>query len=162
MLNIRPVEEKDIERCLEIYNYYIENTTITFEETPLTLQEFSDRIKRITKSYSFLVAEDEKTVVGYAYFDVFNARSAYRHTADLSVYLDKNCLSKGMGSLLYKALENEAPKYRINNVVSLITSENEKSVAFHKKNGFSFKGELTDVGVKFGRVLSVLFYQKSV
>lgn len=162
MLNIRPVEEKDIERCLEIYNYYIENTTITFEETPLTLSGFSDRIKGITKNYPFLVAEDEKTVVGYAYFDVFNARSAYRHTADLSVYLDKNCLSKGMGSLLYKTLEKEAAKYEINNIVSLITSENEKSVAFHKKNGFSFKGELTDVGVKFGRVLSVLFYQKSI
>lgn len=161
-MNIRPVEEKDIERCLEIYNYYIENTTITFEETPLTLSAFSDRIKGITKNYPFLVAEEDKTVVGYAYFDVFNARSAYRHTADLSVYLDKNCLSKGVGSLLYKALENEAVKYGINNIVSLITSENKKSVAFHKRNGFFFKGELTDVGVKFGRALSVLFYQKSI
>lgn len=162
MLNIRPIETGDIERCLEIYNYYIENTTITFEEEPLTLSEFSERIKGITKSYPFLVAEESGNVVGYAYFDVFNARSAYRHTADLSVYLDKNCLSKGVGSLLYKELERKAPNYEINNIVSLITSENEKSVAFHKKNGFTLKGELTDVGVKFNRVLSVFFYQKSV
>lgn len=162
MLNIRPVEEKDIERCLEIYNYYIENTTITFEETPLTLSGFSDRIKGITKNYPFLVAEDDGTIVGYAYFDVFNARSAYRHTADLSVYLDKNCLSKGTGSLLYKELEKQAVKYEIKNAVSLITSENERSVAFHKKNGFSFKGELSGVGIKFGRSLSVVFYQKEL
>lgn len=162
MANIRPIEEKDIEKCLEIYNYYIENTTITFEEAVLVSAEFSDRVKRIKASYPFLVAEEGKTVVGYAYFDVFNSRSAYRHTADLSIYLDRNCRSKGIGTALYGELEKLAPKYEIKNVISIITSENEKSVVFHEKNGFSFKGELNGVGEKFGRVLSVAFYQKTL
>ncbi len=162
MTNIRPLEQKDIEKCLEIYNYYIENTTITFEETPLTLSDFSERINGITKRYPFLVAEEGGTVVGYAYFDIFNSRSAYRHTADLSVYLDNACLSKGIGSILYNELEKLAPKYEINNVISIITAENKKSVVFHEKNGFSFKGKLDNVGIKFERQLSVFFYQKTL
>lgn len=162
MAKIRPLELKDIEMCLEIYNRYIKNTTITFEETPLTLSEFTERINGITERYPFLVAEEGERILGYAYFDVFNSRSAYRHTADLSIYLDSDCRSKGIGTMLYTELENLAPKYEISNVVSIITEGNEGSVAFHEKNGFSFKGKLDNVGVKFKKNLSVFFYQKRI
>lgn len=40
---IRKAELKDCGACVEIYNYYIENTTVTFEETPLTVEEFEAR-----------------------------------------------------------------------------------------------------------------------
>lgn len=162
MAKIRPLEPKDIERCLEIYNRYIKNTTVTFEETSLTLFEFTERINGITEHYPFLVAEEGERILGYAYFDVFNCRSAYRHTADLSIYLDCDCLSRGIGTMLYIELEKLAPKYEIYNVISVITQENKKSIAFHEKNGFSFKGKLENVGVKFQRKIAVLFYQKCI
>lgn len=162
MVAIEKVSKKDIEECLKIYNYYIENTTATFEEKPLTLSEFEKRVSGIAEKYPFLVAKDGLSVVGYAYFDAFNQRSAYRHTADLSIYLSKDCAGRGVGTILYKALEKSASELGIDNIISIITSENEKSVAFHEKNGFHFKGRLDNVGIKFGRILSVLFYQKTV
>lgn len=36
---IREIELKDVNSICEIYNYYIENTTITFEESPVTYDE---------------------------------------------------------------------------------------------------------------------------
>ena len=159
---IRHIEKNDIAKCLEIYNYYIKNTTVTFEETPLDLSRFSERVGKISEKYPFLVAEENGSIIGYAYFDVFNARSAYRHTADLSIYLDCSFISGGVGSKLYKELEKLAPEYAINNIISIITAENEKSIAFHEKNGFALKGRLENVGVKFSRNLSVLFYQKTL
>ena len=87
-LQIRPIRDsaEDLARCLEIYNYYIENTVITFEETPLSAEAWTDRIRRIRDAYPFLVAEEDGVIVGYAYLDSYNSRSAYRYTADLSIY----------------------------------------------------------------------------
>ena len=59
MLTIRPIEARDIPACLTIYNYYIENTTITFEEEPLTPEAFSARVSRIQEHYPYLVAEED-------------------------------------------------------------------------------------------------------
>ena len=63
MLRIRPIEDRDIAACLAIYNYYIEHTTITFEEEPLSLAAFSERVRRICAGYPYLVAEEDGAVV---------------------------------------------------------------------------------------------------
>ena len=146
--------------CLEIYSYYTENTTVTFDEETPTPEEFTDRVKRITESYPFFVADDGSRVVGFAYLDTFNPRSAYRRTADLTIYLAHDAGGRGVGTMLYTALEDSARARGIANIISLITSDNAASLAFHKKHGFAEVGHLTDVGVKFGQLLSVDFYQK--
>ncbi len=153
---------QDIDRCLEIYNYYIENTTITFEEEKLKRQAFTERIAGIRKGYPFLVAETEGKVAGYAYLDKYHERSAYRYTADLSIYLDKEVSGHGIGEMLLEEIEKRAAQAGIRNIISLITQENERSVRFHEKHGYVKKGELEQVGLKFGRWLNVLFYQKEV
>ena len=78
---IRNIKKEDIRRCVEIYNYYIINSTATFEEQPLTEAQFAERVKRISADYPYLVAEEDGKVVGYAYLDKYNERSAYRFTA---------------------------------------------------------------------------------
>ena len=42
-MEIRTIGDGDIARCAEIYNYYIENTTVTFEEAPLSAEEFGSQ-----------------------------------------------------------------------------------------------------------------------
>ena len=64
--------------------------------------------------------------------------------------------------MLYTVLEDAARARGIANIISLITSDNAASLAFHKKHGFDEVGHLTDVGVKFGQLLSVDFYQKTL
>lgn len=157
---IRKAELKDCGACVGIYNYYIENTTVTFEETPLTVEEFEARFLRITEKYPFFVAEEDGKTVGYAYLDTFNPRSAYKKTTDLSIYIDKNVVSKGLGSLLLNKIEKEAEAHGFENIISLVTEENTASVIFHEKHGFKHAGRLEKVGVKFGKELDVLFLQK--
>ena len=55
---IRKAELKDCGACVEIYNYYIEKTTVTFEETPLTVEEFEARFLRIPKNTRFLLRKN--------------------------------------------------------------------------------------------------------
>ena len=163
MIVIRKIDmPEDCEACLEIYNYYIKNSTATFEEEPLSLEVFSQRIEKITRKYPFFVAENDGKIIGYAYLAEFNDRSAYRFTADLSVYLLHSEISRGVGGQLLAAVENAGKEIGIKHIISIITAENEKSLRFHEKHGFVKRGELVDVGYKFGRPLDVYYYQKTL
>ena len=98
---IADVEKEDIKNCLDIYNYYIQNTVYTLEEAPLTLSEFSARVKKISKNFPYIVAKNERgEAIGYAYLNYFNERSAYRITANLSVYVAPDGRGKGTGAAL--------------------------------------------------------------
>ena len=159
---ISPIKDDDIRSCLEIYNYYITDTTVTFEEEPLTYESFFERVNRICKTYPYFAAQVGGKTVGYAYLDMYNERSAYRHTADLSIYLNKDAKNRGIGSMLLSAVENAGRDRGINNIISLITEENERSVAFHEKHGYILVGKLNKVGLKFNKRLDVLIYQKEI
>lgn len=157
---VRNFEKTDTADCLAIYSYYVDNTVIAFEEKVPTLEEFEERLNKISSNYPFLVAIENNRVMGYAYLDTFNERTAYRYTTDFSIYLDKDCCHKGVGSLLYGELERQAKQEGIKNIIAIITTQNDDSLHFHMKMGFHCVGELKNVGYKFKRWLSVKYYQK--
>ena len=159
---VRKLEEKDIAKCLEIYNYYIENTCFTFEEEKLSLESFKKRCEGICEKYPYIVLENDGEIIGYAYLNTFNPRSAYRITADLSVYVSKDHLHEHAGGILLKEIEKLAPECGIANIISIVTSENENSNRFHLKNGFVLEGTLNDVAVKFGKVLGINYFRKAL
>lgn len=157
--DISPADEK---ACAEICNYYIENTVVTLEETPLTLDEFSERVKRIKADFPYIVAKRGDEVLGYAYLDKFNQRSAYRITADLSVYVSKDRRGEHIGSMLYAEIEKRAKDMKIENIVSLVTGENESSIAFHLSRGFLISGKLEKVAFKFDRYQDLIYLTKAL
>lgn len=159
LADISPADEKT---CAEIYNYYIENTVVTLEETPLSLEEFSDRVKRIKESFPYIVAKRGDEVLGYAYLDKFNPRSAYRITADLSIYVSKDHRGEHIGSMLYAEIEKRAKEMKFENIVSLVTGENESSIAFHLSRGFNIAGKLEKVAFKFGRYQNLIYLIKAL
>lgn len=160
-VTLAPIAPEDIAACTELYNYYIENTCITLEEEPVTPEEFGARAARITKDYPYIVARDGAgKPIGFAYLDVFNPRSAYRCTADLSIYVDRACRGSGIGQKLYVEIERLGRERGIENLISIITSDNDGSLRFHRKNGFTEIGVMPAVAFKFGKYLDVSFFQK--
>lgn len=156
---IREIQESDIPSILDIYNWYIENTVITFEEEKLTLKEFTDRVHGIIQNYPFIVLEENNQVIGYAYLDVFNPRVAYRYTADLSIYLDQASRGKGYGSILMEEIIRIAKVKGYVNLMSLITEGNIASEKIHEKFGFDKKAFFPQLGYKFNKWLGVSYYQ---
>ncbi len=160
-MKIEAIKDGDIPSCLTIYNHYIVNTCFTLEETALTLEAFSRRIHAITQTYPFVVAKsDDGTVLGYAYLSVFNERSAYRQTADFSIYIHKDHLHEHLGSALLNAIETLAKKQGITNLISIITSVNPGSLAFHQKRGFVQVAHLPQVAFKMNQTIDSFYYQK--
>ena len=159
---IRFVEEKDVETLVSIYNYYIENTTCTLELAVLSAAEFGARVTKISERFPYLVYEENGEVLGYAYLSEFNSRGGYRFTADLSLYVAQDARGKGIGRALYEAIEPMAKEMGLQNIISLITAENEASLAFHDKLGFECVARIDRIANKFDRWIGLCYCIKRI
>ncbi|MBO4989937.1 MAG: N-acetyltransferase [Clostridia bacterium] len=157
---IRAATSADLPRLLEIYAPYVSEETASFEYDPPSLQAFEERFERITAFYPWLVLEEEGMLKGYAYLSRAFERKAYRFLADLSVYIERSEVGKGYGRALVSAIEEIAKRQHICALYAIITAENKGSISFHERMGFSHVATLPDCGYKFGRWLSVVWYEK--
>jgi L-amino acid N-acyltransferase YncA len=158
-MKIRKVEIKDAKAITAIYNFYIENSTITFEEELLSDEEMAARIESISSLYPYLVIEDNGMVVGYAYATQWKARSAYRFSAEVTIYLHQELKGKGIGSTLFRALVEEMRKTNLHVLVGGIAQPNEASVALHEKFGFKKIAQFEEIGFKFGKWIDVGYWE---
>ena len=156
------VEEKDYKEITDIYNYYIKNTTITFEEDELSYDNMRKRIDSIKKKFPYIVYEEDGSILGYAYLNYFSERSAYRFSLDLSIYLKNGELTKGIGTALYNEIENIARKNGIKKIISCITLSTDRSISFHKKMGFGECGRMKNVGYKHNAWQSIVWMDKDI
>ena len=158
---IRIATEADIPQMLSIYAPYILNTTYTFEYDVPTQEEFLQRFRTLTAQFPWLVWEEEGKILGYAYGSAPFERAAYRWCAEDSIYLLPEAHGRGIGSRLYRALENVLFYQGYQRIYALITAENAPSIAFHKQLGFQLRGDLPEAGIKFGHRIGVVWMDKS-
>lgn len=157
---IRAVVKEDAECICHIYNYYVENTAVTFEENNVDLQTMKQRIITAEKTeLPWLVVELDGCVVGYAYASPWKERSAYRYSVEISVYLSKDIQSRGWGRRLYDALFTELKLRGIHCVMAGITLPNPSSIKLHEKIGMTKVAHFKDVGFKFEEWLDVGYWQ---
>jgi len=157
---IRAATAADIQAITDIYNHYIANTVVTFEEQAISQSEITGRMQKVTgSSLPWLVAEDVGVVIGYAYAGKWNVRSAYRHTVESTVYLSPSSVGKGWGTRLYTALFDTLRQKSIHTVIGGITLPNPASVALHEKFGMKKVAHFSEVGYKFGQWLDVGYWQ---
>lgn len=159
---IRMIEDRDIERTLEIYGPYILNTPITFEYTVPSIEEFTDRVHKIQIQYPWLVCEVDGEIAGYAYAGSYRARMAFSWDAELSVYLDPKFQGLHIGRFLYERLIALLRAQGYYNLYALISVPNEKSVALHQHLGFEEEGLQRGVGFKLGKWRDLLLLVKPI
>ncbi len=157
---IRIATEKDIPQMLAIYAPYVENTTYSFEYTPPTLEQFTQRFVKYTAQCPWLVWEEDGQVVGYAYGSLPFERAAYAWCAEVSIYIALEAQGRGIGKKLYAAVEEILWRQGYRIIYALITSENEGSLRFHEKIGYTYCAQFPDCGIKFGRSLGVIWMEK--
>ncbi len=160
--NLRFARESDLERILEIYAPFVEQTAISFEIDVPSFDDFRKRFWEISQKYPWLVFEIENQVVGYAYGSPHRPRSAYRWSADVSIYLDPNHHRKQVGRSLYLTLLLLLRAQGYFNAYAGITLPNEASVALHRSLGFQEVGVCRSVGFKLGQWHDVVWYQREL
>jgi phosphinothricin acetyltransferase len=155
----RPATESDAADICAIYNPYVIDTVITFEQTPVSESDMAKRIKEYTALYPWLVAEVDGKVVAYAYATSWRTRAAYDQTLESTIYVDKNYTGRGIAKPLYLELLRELRARNIHAVVGCIALPNDASIAIHERCGFVKVAHFTQVGRKFERWVDVGFWQ---
>lgn len=143
---IRPAVLDDAARIAEIYQPYVTDTAISFEETPPDAGEIG---RRMEAAHLWLVDEIDGIVTGYAYGTPWRSRHAYRFTVEVTVYVAAEHQGRGVGRRLYEALLQQLAGLGFVTAVAAITLPNEQSVEFHRALGFSYVGTFPKVGFKF-------------
>ncbi len=161
-MHIRLATKEDISQILEIYRPYVENTTVSFEYTCPTLEEFTERFTKYTRQFPWLVWEEKGEILGYAYACAPFTRMAYSWVAEGSVYLRKDAHRKGIGTALYRALEAILTKQGYLTLYALVTSENTSSLAFHQARGYEIRADFPRQGFKMGKALGVTWLEKTL
>ena len=159
-MTIRSARADDAAAIARIYNYFVTDTIITFEELIVSDDEMVQRITDVqTRGLPWLVSEDQGRVVGFAYAGPFRKRVAYRFTVESSVYLDISQTGKGLGRQLYSTLINQLKASDLNVAIGSIALPNEASVKLHESLGFIKTGHFSEVGFKFGRWIDVGYWE---
>ncbi len=160
LIRLRTAVSDDSDQIASIYNHYILNTTITFEEAPVDTSVMQGRIDRIHRyKLPWIVACEDTRVLGYAYATPWKERSAYRFAAETSVYLHPDETGRGIGTRLLDETLNRLQKCRIHFVAGVIALPNPASIALHEKFGYSKSAHLSEVGYKFNRRMDVGYWQ---
>ena len=167
---IRVAELSDASELQKIYSYYVENTAISFEYIPPTVEEFTERIRNTKKIFPYLVAEIDGKVVGYIYASKFAGRPAYDWSAESSIYIDKDHRRMGIGKKLYEELERILILQNVTNLYAGASDPMEdedeyltrNSQHFHEAIGFEVVARFHGCGNKFNRWYNVIRMEKFI
>jgi L-amino acid N-acyltransferase YncA len=159
-LAIRPVTLQDAPAIAAIYNHYVQQTIVTFEEADVTDAQMASRLATASDIHPWLVGESDGVVIGYAYARKYHERAAYRHTVETAVYLDHRHFGAGAGTGLYGALLEALPRGRVHSLIGSIALPNAASIRLHEKFGFRRAADYPQLGFKFGRWIDVVCFHR--
>lgn len=161
---IRPASCADLPRLTEIYNYYVLNTPVTFDVEPYSVNQRAAWFSQFapTGRYRLLVAEDDRTVIGYAGTTRFRPKAAYETTVETTIYCAPESAGKGVGRRLYASLFESLRGEDVHRLVAGYTMPNVASAALHERLGFRSVGVFTEVGRKFGKYWDVCWMERHI
>ena len=159
-LLIRNYQPEDTQAILDIINYNILHSTALYDYSTRTFEQQKNILEeKKAKNFPVIVAELEEKVVGFGMYSEFRFREAYKYTVEHSVYVANEQHGKGIGNLLLAELIELAKAQKLHTMIAVIDAENQSSVRFHEKFGFTTVGIIKESGYKFDRWLHSVFMQ---
>ena len=160
-MEIRDARVDDLPDLLAIYNEVIATSTAIYTEQPATLD---DRVTwwnaRVAQGYPVLVATDSSGVIGFASFGDFRAWPGYRFTVEHSIHVRADRRGSGVGTTLMRVLLAKAAGLGKHVMIAGVDADNQASLQFHERLGFSRVAHFSQVGFKFERWLDLVFLQR--
>ena len=163
--SIRDAVVSDMPDCRAIYNHYVMNSTVTFDETPITHAQMRAKFQKAQqRGWPWLVAVSPSgELLGFAYVSAYRDKSAYRFTVEDSIYLGPAATGKGIGKALLRELIERSRAAGYKEIVAVIADQGaEASIGLHEQFGFHEIGRMGRVGYKFDRWLGTVYLQLSL
>ena len=162
-MKIFPAEfERHARPVLELLNDAILHTTWVYDCEPHPesyMRTYFD--EHAAGHYPILAAEsDDGAFLGFASCGPYRHHQGYLHAAEHSLYVVPSARRAGIGTALMARLEDECRMIGIHTLIGVIDSENLPSIELHRNCGYQYAGTVREAGWKFGRWLSIEYYQK--
>ncbi|MGZ5243623.1 MAG: N-acetyltransferase family protein [Bacteroidia bacterium] len=145
---LRHANLQDLPAIVEIYNQTIPGRMVTADLEPVSIESrtlwFHSHNKSTRPLYVWV--EDEK-VVGWLSFKDFYGRPAYRHTAEIAIYIHENHRHKGLGKILLQEAINQSAELQIHTLLGFIFAHNEPSIKLFRNFGFETWAHLPEVAL---------------
>lgn len=155
-------QEKDRGTMLDIYNYYIENTTATFDLDKIAMEEFKNRVYINHSKYKSFLVYMSGEFVGFCFLTQFRKKAAYDKTAELGLYLKPGFTGKGLGIEIVNYMEKVAKENQFEMLVASISGENIPSIKLFTKLGYDRCAHYKEIAVKFERKVDLVDFQKAI
>ena len=157
------LHERHRDGVLEILRHYTNNTTMLFTSSVLTEDSYVRMVEQL-KGYPAYVGVDYENhkISGFCFLSEYSMFPAFRTTAEIGYYIAPDYIGKGIGSKCLDKLASAALERNITHLLAKISSENLRSIQFHKKKGFILCGNLRGIGEKCGRCFDVILMQKDL
>ena len=164
---LRLAEPADAEKLLEIYAPFVISSDrklsdVSFEYEVPSAEEFTERIKNISADYPYIVCEHDGRLLGYVYAHPYIQRAAYQWGAEVTVYLAPEGQGRGLGKVMYTALENLLRLQGVVVTYACVTASNEHSVKMHEACGYKIVGTFNNTGFKHGHWLDMVWMEKVI
>ena len=159
-IKIRSAVLEDLPQVRDIYNFFVQNTVITFDDNPLDLQHWQEKFELLQKlSFPFLVIARGSEVLGFALVAPWRQRTGHLKIVENQIYLAPAATGKKLGSKLFDELIAASRKLELKEVIAVIADRGaHASIALHKKHGFVEQGHLSDVAIRFGKPIGSYLY----
>lgn len=161
-IKIRKAGIKDLDRINEIYNYYVLESTCTYQTEPEPIESRKNWFINRNQKHPVIVIENNDKILGWGAISGFKERKAYENTGEVSVYVDHEWLHRGFGREILSRLIEEAGKIELHTLMAVISADQIPSIMLHEKYGFKTVGRLKEAGFKFGEWLDVVYMQYMV
>lgn len=162
MIAFKTITKANIPEALAIYNWYVLNSTATFHLEAIPQEELERMVSLGHSKYQSFVILFNDEICGFCYLSQFRYKEAYDKSAEITLYLKQGFTGKGIGKTTLQFLENVAAENGIKNLVAVITEGNKESIILFEKQGYFKVGHLKNIGIKFGKALDVVSYQKEI
>ena len=160
-IQVRPSTEADVPAMIAIYSHHVQHGLGEYEMEPLHPDDIKRRRKSmLRRRLPHIVAEQNDTIIGYAYAVPFRKRPAYRYTVKHSIYVHHDHLHSGVGRRLLPALIEACAAAGYRQMIAYIDRANLPSIELHNSYEFRQTGLLPSVGFKFGRWTDTLLMQR--
>jgi len=158
--SLRLATPADLSAINDIYNYYDDRSTCTYQTQHETLADreawFADHP---SDKYPVIAAEIDGVVVGWGSLSKFRPRAAYAPTVEASIYIHHAYHRRGLGRMLLTDLIARARAAGFHSLIGGASADQAASLALQESLGLRPVARFVEVGFKFGRWLDVVYMQ---
>jgi L-amino acid N-acyltransferase YncA len=159
-LEIVEMEKSRLEAALGVYQWYVRNSTATFQIADADAAGMERLLFFAEDRYRSFAALDGGAFVGYGIVTRYKSREAFDHTAEVTIYLAREATGKGYGRAMLSRLEDFARSKGLHLLVAQISGENDASARLFERAGYAACARYREAGRKFGRWIDLVCYEK--